>query len=170
MRRSGCLNLHVGFESGDDAVLESIDKGSTVEQAKEFARHAHEAGLQIHGDFAMGHFGESHASMQRTIALAKEIDPHTAQFQIMIPFEGTKFMGQLREQGAMTEQGEPTYEKAGGPSAEEIRSTAKQAYRRFYLSRAHLKKVLKNPREYLIPRLDQYRRAIPAVTWGRWVK
>lgn len=170
MARSGCLNLHVGFESGDDDVLESIDKGSTVDQAIEFAEQVHRAGLQLHADFAMGHFGDTHASMKRTLDLAKRIDPHTAQFQIMIPFEGTKFMDQLREADAIGESGEPTYEHMGGASAEEVRAMAKYAYRSFYMSRNHLKKVVSNPRDYLFPRLDQYRRALPAVTWGRWVK
>jgi anaerobic magnesium-protoporphyrin IX monomethyl ester cyclase len=170
MKRSGCLNLHVGFESGDDKVLASIDKGSTVEQAKEFARMVHAAGLQIHGDFAMGHLGDTAESMQRTIDLARAINPHTAQFQIMIPFKGTRFQQQLDEMGAWAETGEPSYERVGGASAEEIRQTAKSAYRQFYISGAYLKKVLAQPREYLFNRLDEYRAAIPAVTWRRWVK
>jgi anaerobic magnesium-protoporphyrin IX monomethyl ester cyclase len=170
MRRSGCLNLHVGFESGDDEVLKQIDKGSTVEQAKEFAALAHAADLQIHGDFAMGHYGETTASMRRTIELAKAINPHTAQFQIMIPFDGTTFMEQLHGDCSLSASGEPSYEARGGPSAEEIRSMAKRAYREFYLSRAYVKKVVSNPRDYFFPRLDQYARALPAVTWGRWIK
>jgi radical SAM superfamily enzyme YgiQ (UPF0313 family) len=170
MRRSGCLNLHVGFESGDESVLRSIDKGSTVEQAREFARAVRSAGLRLHADFAMGHLGETRESMERTIELAKEIDPHTAQFQIMIPFKGTAFWRQLDEIRAWNASGEPSFEKVGGASAEEIRSTAKAAYRRFYVSGSHLRRVLANPRENLLGRLDQYARAIPAVTWRRWVK
>ena len=170
MRRAGCLNLHVGFESGDDQVLKLIDKGSTVEQAKTFARLAHEAGLQLHGDFAMGHLGDTRESMQRTIELAKAIDPHTAQFQIMIPFEGTRFRRQLDEIGAWSKNGEPSYERTGGASAEEIRAMAKSGYRQFYISASHLKKVVTNSRDYFWNRFDQYLAAIPAVTWRRWVK
>ena len=170
MKRSGCLNLHVGFESGDDEVLATIDKGSTVEQAKEFSAMVHEAGLQIHGDFAMGHLGDNAETMQRTVDLAKAINPHTAQFQIMIPFKGTKFWDQLEEQGALTETGEPSYEEMGGASVEEIRAMAKSGYRQFYMSGAYLKKMLTQPQTYLFNRFDQYVRAVPAVTWGRWVK
>lgn len=170
MRRSGCLNLHVGFESGDDEVLKNIDKGSTVAQAKEFARLAHEAGLHLHGDFAMGHLGDTRESMQRTIDLAKEIDPHTAQFQIMIPFEGTRFRRQLDERGAWSRDGEPSYERGGGASADEIRRTAKAAYRQFYMSGSYLGKVVRNPHDYFLNRFDQYLKAIPAMTWRRWVK
>jgi radical SAM superfamily enzyme YgiQ (UPF0313 family) len=170
MRKSGCLNLHVGFESGDPDVLEKIDKGCTVEQSKEFARYAHEADLMIHGDFAMGHLGETQESMQRTIKLAKEINPHTAQFQIMIPFKNTTFQNQLDEINAWSDTGEPSYEKEGGVSAEEIRRTAKSAYRQFYISPSYIKKIFANPREYFFNRFDEYLQAIPAVTWRRWIK
>jgi anaerobic magnesium-protoporphyrin IX monomethyl ester cyclase len=170
MRRSGCLNLHVGFESGDEEVLRQIDKGSTVEQAREFARAVRDADLRLHADFAMGHLGETRESMERTIELAKEIDPHTAQFQIMIPFKGTQFWRQLDEASAWNTAGEPSFENVGGASAEEIRSTAKEAYRRFYVSGRHLRRILAAPREALFSRLDQYVRAVPAVTWRRWVK
>jgi anaerobic magnesium-protoporphyrin IX monomethyl ester cyclase len=170
MRRSGCLNLHVGFESGDDEMLKNIDKGSTVEQAKEFADMAHRADLQIHGDFAIGHFGETRETMMKTLELAKAINPHTAQFQIMIPFKGTKYYQQLESIGGFNEKGEPSYEKLGGVTAEEIRAFAKYAYRRFYFSGSYMRKILKNPKNYFFNRFDQYLRALPAMTWKEWVK
>jgi anaerobic magnesium-protoporphyrin IX monomethyl ester cyclase len=170
MRKSGCLNLHVGFESGDDEVLKKIDKGSTVAQAKEFAQMAHKAGLQIHGDFAMGHLGDTRESMQKTVQLAREINPHTAQFQVMIPFKKTKFWRQLDDLGAWSKTGEPSYEMAGGASSEEIRGMAKSAYRQFYFSASYLKKVVTDPKNYFFNRFDQYVKAVPAVTWKRWIK
>lgn len=170
MKRSGCRNLHVGFESGDDEVLKKIDKGATAAQALEFARDVHEAGLHLHGDFAIGHFGETAESAERTVQLAKAINPHTAQFQIMIPFRNTRFWRQLEGASAFASTGEPTYEGMGGLSAEEIRGKAKEAYRRFYVSPQFFSRILTNPREYLFSRLDQYARAIPAVLWRRWEK
>jgi radical SAM superfamily enzyme YgiQ (UPF0313 family) len=170
MAKSGCLNLHVGFESGDDEVLKNIDKGSTVEDAKVFAEMAHKAGLQIHGDFAFGHFGETRESMMRTLDLARAINPHTAQFQIMIPFKGTKFWEQLEGASAFDSNGEPSYEASGGVTSDEVRAFAKFAYRKFYFSPAYFRKILANPRDYFFNRFDQYVRALPAVTWKHWDK
>jgi anaerobic magnesium-protoporphyrin IX monomethyl ester cyclase len=170
MKRSGCLNLHVGFESGDDEVLKKMDKGSNVEQAIKFAEMAHKANLHIHADFSLGHLGETKESMDATIKLAKQMNPHTAQFQIMIPFKKTKFWNQLESNNLFNTVNEPDYSAIGGPSAEEIRSTAKKAYRKFYLSPSHFKKILSNPNDYLFNRIDQYLSAIPAVTWKKWDK
>jgi anaerobic magnesium-protoporphyrin IX monomethyl ester cyclase len=170
MKKSGCRNLHVGFESGDDAVLANIDKGATAAQALEFAKMVHAAGLHIHGDFAIGHLGETEESAEKTIALAKAINPHTAQFQIMIPFRNTRFWRQLDAAKSWGKTGEPSYEHQGGLSAEEIRAKAKEAYRRFYISPQFFRRILTSPRETFFSRLEQYWRAIPAVTWRRWVK
>lgn len=170
MKASGCRNLHVGFESGDDEMLKKIDKGATVEQSREFAKLVHAAGLHLHGDFALGHFGETEASAERTVQFAKEINPHTAQFQVMIPFKATKFWKQLDEAGAWSASGEPSYEKMGGMGSEAVRSKAKEAYRRFYISPAYFSRILKDPVNTLFVRMDQYLRAIPAVFWKRWEK
>ena len=88
----------------------------------------------------------------------------------MIPFQRTKFWDQLQDDGCLTAGGEPTYEAIGGASVEEIRATAKRAYREFYLSPRYLRKVVSDPANYLFNRFDQYARAIPAIFWKRWVK
>lgn len=170
MKKSGCLNLHVGFESGDDDVLKFMEKGSNVEQAIKFAEMAHNAKLQIHADFSVGHYADNHETMTKTIELAKKINPHTAQFQIMIPFKNTKFWNQLQEKNLFNDDFEPDYSKIGGASSEEIRSMAKSAYRQFYFSSSYLKKIFTNPNDYFFNRFDQYLAAIPAVTWKRWNK
>jgi len=103
-----------------------MDKGSNVEQAIKFAEMAHKANLHIHADFSLGHLGETKESMDATIKLAKQMNPHTAQFQIMIPFKKTKFWNQLESNNLFNTVNEPDYSAIGGPSAEEIRSAAKK--------------------------------------------
>jgi hypothetical protein len=88
----------------------------------------------------------------------------------MIPFKNTTMYRQLNERGTWSANGEPSYEKEGGPSSEQIRAKAKEAYRRFYISPSYFKKILLQPRDYFFNRFDQYLRAIPAVSWKRWHK
>ncbi|MBI5181696.1 MAG: radical SAM protein [Nitrospirae bacterium] len=165
MKEAGCRNMHVGYESASNMVLKNIRKGLTKETMTEFTKNAHRAGLRIHADFAFGFDGETVDGMHETIGWAKELNPDTAQFQLMIPFPGTPYYDRLKEKGWINERGEPDFP---GLSNEAIRKIAKEAYREFYLSFRHLKKALRHPYEHFFGRLDTIRYAIPAMFWKKW--
>jgi anaerobic magnesium-protoporphyrin IX monomethyl ester cyclase len=164
MKRSGCRNLHVGFESGSPEVLRTIRKGLTRERMTRFAEDARRAGVRIHGDFAIGFPGESRESVQDTVDWACSIRPHTAQFQIMIPFPGTPFWDMLQAEGWLKGQ-VPDYPDL---SWEEMEALAKQAYRRFYLSLPYALEVLRHPVDQGGRKLRTYARAIPSIFWRKW--
>lgn len=165
MKKSNCRNLHVGYESGDQETLNRIRKGITIEQMTQFTRDAKKAGLRIHGDFAIGFPGETPARAKRTIELAYRLNPHTAQFQLMIPFPGTPFYEEMKSRGWLNKDGQPDMPQF---SNDEIRALAKRAYRRFYLSPKHFWKFLCHPYDFFFGRLKTVRRAIPALFWSRW--
>ncbi|HPD17679.1 MAG TPA: radical SAM protein [Planctomycetota bacterium] len=165
MKRAGCLNLHVGYESGDPEVLQRIRKGVTVERMTQFTDDAKRAGLRIHGDFAVGFPGETPESFEKTIAWAKRLDPYTAQFQLMIPFPGTPYHDMMKAEGWLNARGEPDMPQF---SNEQIRAMAKRAYRRFYLTPRYLWKCLCHPYDRVLVRLKTMARAVPAMFWRRW--
>ncbi len=99
MKEAGCRLLVVGFESGDPAVLKNIRKGATVEQGLTFAKNCKRAGITIHGDFQIGHPGETHETIERTIRFAMELDPPTMQVSMSHPYPGTEFYRYLQEHG-----------------------------------------------------------------------
>ncbi|MFH1996308.1 MAG: radical SAM protein [Candidatus Omnitrophota bacterium] len=164
MKESGCRNLHVGYESGSDVVLKRICKGLSKEQMTTFTADAKKAGLRIHGDFAIGFPGETEATVLETINWACKLRPHTAQFQLMIPFKGTPFYREL-ERGGWLKDGAPDYPHLGRERMEQL---AKKAYRRFYISLPYLLQAIRYPREHLFNHIKTMRRAIPAMFWRRW--
>lgn len=164
MKQAGCRNLHVGFESGDPQVLRGIRKGITKEIMTKFAWDAKKAGLQIHGDFAIGFPGETPETINETVQWACQIRPHTAQFQLMIPFPGTPFYEELESKGWL-KNGAPNYPEMSTKQLEEM---AKKAYRSFYFSLPFLKSMMRHPYELFFSRFKTYCRAIPAVLWKRW--
>jgi anaerobic magnesium-protoporphyrin IX monomethyl ester cyclase len=164
MKQSGCRNLHVGFESGDPQVLVNIKKGISKERMTKFAEDAKKAGLQIHGDFAIGFPGETTETINETVQWACQIRPHTAQFQLMIPFPGTPFYEELERKGWL-KNGAPNYPEMSMNQLEEM---AKKAYRSFYFSLPFLKSMIRHPHELFFSRLKTYCRAIPAVFWKKW--
>jgi radical SAM superfamily enzyme YgiQ (UPF0313 family) len=165
MKKAGCLNLHVGYESADPAVLKAIKKGVTADRMTKFTADAKKAGLHIHGDFAIGFPGETKEGALKTIKWACQMNPDSAQFQLMIPFPGTPFYEEMRSKGWLNAAGQPDMPQF---SNEEIRKTAKQAYRSFYLSPRHALKALKNPREHIFGKVKTISRAIPAMFWKKW--
>jgi anaerobic magnesium-protoporphyrin IX monomethyl ester cyclase len=165
MKKAGCLNLHVGYESGSPKVLKRIKKGLTRERMIKFTDDAKRAGLRIHGDFAIGFPGETPQSAKKTIDFAYRLNPHTAQFQLMIPFPGTPFFSEMQKNGWLNANGQPDMPQF---SNAQIRAMAKKAYRKFYLSPKYVLKSICHPYECVFGRLKAIRRAIPAMFWKRW--
>lgn len=111
MKRAGCLNVHVGYESGNDETLLRVNKGLTVARMERFTRDAKTAGLNIHGDFLIG-IDDTVDGIYRTINWACTLRPRTAQFQIYIPFFKKLCPGKF--------------------SDESLSRLARHAYRKFY--------------------------------------
>ncbi len=120
MKESGCLNLHIGFESGCDKTLQRIKKGLHVAEMEKFVEAAHRVGLKIHGDFMIG-IDETEAEIYQTIEFACRLGIQTAQFQIYIPYVGDR---QFHD-------------------PEHLRELAVMAYKRFYGDPRNWPSVLK---------------------------
>lgn len=97
MKQAGCRLLLVGFESGNQDMLDRMHKRTKVEDMREFVAKAKKAGLVIHGCFVLGLPGETEASMQETIDFAVSVGLDTAQFSGAVPFPGTKYFAYCEE-------------------------------------------------------------------------
>jgi hopanoid biosynthesis associated radical SAM protein HpnJ len=99
MRANGLRLLLVGYESGNQKILNNIKKGVLVDVAKRFTKDCHELGIIIHGTFILGLPGETAETIQQTIQYAKEINPHTIQVSLAAPYPGTFLYKQAIENG-----------------------------------------------------------------------
>ena len=102
MADAGLRLMIVGYESGDDRILKNIKKGATVEMARRFTRDCKELGIRIHGDFIIGLPGETAGTIQRTIDLAKELDPETIQVSLAHAYPGTELYEYVNGRGFLT--------------------------------------------------------------------
>jgi hopanoid biosynthesis associated radical SAM protein HpnJ len=101
MKEAGCRLLIVGYESGDQQILKNIKKGATLEHARQFTKNCHKLGLVIHGDFIMGLPGETHETINNTIAFAKELDVETIQVSVAHAYPGTELYDYAVKNGFM---------------------------------------------------------------------
>jgi radical SAM superfamily enzyme YgiQ (UPF0313 family) len=99
MRRAGCRLLCVGFESGDQRVLDTIRKSITLDKIRAFVKNAKKAGVLVHGCFMVGNRGETRETLEKTLLLAKELSPDTAQFFPIMVYPGTSDYKEFREKG-----------------------------------------------------------------------
>lgn len=99
MRKAGCRMIIVGYESGSQAILNGVNKGTTVEQNLSFAKRAKQAGLLVHGCFMAGNPGETRETLADTLDMAIRLKPDTAQFFPIMAYPGTRLYEQYRCSG-----------------------------------------------------------------------
>jgi len=99
MKRAGCRELLVGFESGNQEILDRANKKITLAQSRKFMELAKSAGLEVHGCFVIGLPGETEKTAQETLDFALNLGLNTVQFSGAVPFPGTKFYEMAKENG-----------------------------------------------------------------------
>jgi len=105
LRDNGLRLLLVGYESGSQAILNNVRKGTRLDRAREFTRHARALGIKIHGTFILGLPGETRDTIEATIRFAQEIDPHTLQVSLAAPYPGTALYREALERGWLESEG-----------------------------------------------------------------
>ena len=96
MARAGLRSVFIGFESGNQEVLEGYKKKATVQDSVMAMRILKNNGLNVIGSFIIGAPGETKEMIRNTIAFAKRLNPDSAQFTILTPYPGTKLYEQVK--------------------------------------------------------------------------
>ena len=91
--------LLVGYESGNQQILNNIKKGVRLDIAREFSKNCKDLGIVIHGTFILGLPGETPDTIRQTIQFACDIEPETIQVSLAAPYPGTELYRQAQEQG-----------------------------------------------------------------------
>jgi len=99
LKDNGLRLLLVGYESGNQGVLNSVKKGVRLDVARRFTRDARALGIRIHGTFVLGLPGETCETIEETIRFACELEPDTIQVSIAAPYPGTVMYRQALEHG-----------------------------------------------------------------------
>jgi len=97
MKKAGCHLLTIGFESGNQSVLNNIHKGITIEQIRGFVKNAKKVKLLVHGCFMAGNPGETKETLEETLTLAKELNCDSMQFYPLIVYPGTEAYNWAKE-------------------------------------------------------------------------
>ncbi len=139
LRDNGLRLLLVGFESGNQQILNRMKKGLTVATAREFMKNCNRLGIRVHGTFMIGLPVETEETIDETIRFAEELDPFSIQVSIAAPYPGTELYRQAMENGwvdssALIANNGIQISTLRYPhlSPEAIEDAVERMYRRFY--------------------------------------
>ena len=91
MWKAGCRTLLFGVESGNQKILDNVQKGTKVGQAKRAFKTAREIGMHTIASMTLGMPGENRVTADETIGFAKQVNPDYALFSLATPYPGTMF-------------------------------------------------------------------------------
>ena len=101
MRRSGCVRVFFGIESGTNEVLGLMQKQITVKQARKAVHGAKEAGLRVGAFFILGYPGESDETVLDTVRFASGLPLDYLSFTLPYPIPGTALFERVKGNGGL---------------------------------------------------------------------
>lgn len=101
MKKAGAVRADIGFESGSQRTLNTINKRTTVEQNYNAARILREVGLQFQANIIVGIPGETEDDIKATESMVRAIKPHWIGFGEFIPLPGSMLYCELMKQGLL---------------------------------------------------------------------
>lgn len=100
MKASGCYQINLGIESGNERVLkEIIRKPFRLEKVHEIVKKIQELGIWAHGFFILGMPGETKQTIMDTINFAIGLNLDSASFFVATPYPGTRLFDICKEHG-----------------------------------------------------------------------
>jgi anaerobic magnesium-protoporphyrin IX monomethyl ester cyclase len=158
MKKAGCHLIKFGAESGNQQILDNVKKGITLDQSRKAFQWCKEAAMDTHAHFMIGMPGETHDTMEETLAFACEIEPSTVTFGICTPYPGTPLFRDIFRldngigDGADNAAIERLHTEGDynnlvcSVEGVELNKTIKRFYRRFYLRPSYIFRSLQRIR------------------------
>ncbi|MBU0951914.1 MAG: B12-binding domain-containing radical SAM protein [Elusimicrobia bacterium] len=157
MKKSGCITIGYGIESGDPEMLKIISKDISLDHAKEVIKWTKKIGIESRSFYIFGFPGETKESMNRTFQTALDLDTDFVMFNLAIPIPGTEMYNQADAENSLIYKGLELYKRSDGPhyliklkdiSENELRQFYKDAYKKYYLRPHYILKRILNIRSF----------------------
>jgi len=154
MKKCGARMFCVGYESGSQEALNVVNKRITLDEMRMFSKLTRMNDIEVNGCFMIGFPNETRESALQTIEFAKELNPNTAQFSVLVPYPATHFYNWAKQNGFIvakdwTEWVDNNFEQAtviSYPqlSREEMTEFADRGLKEFYLRKDKIIELLFN--------------------------
>jgi anaerobic magnesium-protoporphyrin IX monomethyl ester cyclase len=138
MQRSGCHRVELGFESVDQATLDSYDKAQTVDDIIKAIDALHRHGIKCHGMFVVGADSDTARTAADTVAFAERYKIDSLMLNVLTPGIGTRQYDMMNGDERVFERRWQFYEgqhvifTPQNMTPHELQTTVVEGYRHFY--------------------------------------
>ena len=142
MRKAGCWIVALGAETGNQKIIDTLDKGTTLENIRATAKGITDAGLKLKTFFVLGNPGDTIETIDETIQFAKLLKGHFPVFSLMTPYPGAPLWKTAEQYGTFDRSGfdklllatsDPVFVPYG-LTQKDLISKQKEAFRTNYFS------------------------------------
>jgi anaerobic magnesium-protoporphyrin IX monomethyl ester cyclase len=137
MYMAGARILFLGIESGDQGVLDNYGKREDIELFHRAIDILKNNGIRTWASFIIGAVQETKRMVQKTLELARKLDPYVAQFSILTPYPGTALFESVKHRLLHRNwslfDGQHAVFRTEFLSGGELERLLKKAYRGFYM-------------------------------------
>ena len=99
LRSTNCQLIHFGVESGNQQLLNTMRKGTTVEQNANAIKLAKESDILVAISLVIGYPGETPEMLQQTIDFIRKTKPDYVYMCEAVPYPGTQLYDYVKELG-----------------------------------------------------------------------
>jgi len=154
---SGCTGLFIGLESVKEAQMNSLRKSfGSLRGMEEALRKVNKAGIFVVASMIFGFDDDTKDVFDDTVKFLIKNGLHTATFNVLTPYPGTKTLRRMKEQGRLLTDDWKYYDHSTvvfqpkNMSARELMEGKVRARKKFYGSRSILRRFPANVRHPLI--------------------
>ena len=97
MKKAGCWLVDYGVESGNQKILDTINKGVKIDQMVQAFKMTKKAGIATTAYLLFGLPGETKETVKETFALVKKLKPDFVTCGILIVYPGSRFFNLIQE-------------------------------------------------------------------------
>ncbi len=151
LAESGLEEVWVGAESGSQAILDAMDKETTVEQIYKATELLKQKNVRVAFFIQFGYLGETKEDIAKTIAMIKKLVPHNIGVSVSYPLPGTKFYDKVKDdlklKANWTDSDDLAMMFKGTYSTKFYRKLQRYVHKEYRISQAfdNLKSLFNNP-------------------------